>query len=136
MSNILYDHGRDAFLNGSINYTSDTIKMVLVTSLYVVDLANHQFFTDLGANTIGTPQALASKSSSAGIANCAAVVFTAVTTGSTVIAFVLYKDTNTGSTSPLIAYIDTLANGSVSIPTNGSNITVNIDTGANKLFKL
>ena len=136
MSNALYDTGRNAFLNAGINYGSDTIKMVPVTSGYTVNLATDQYLSIIGSNTVGTAQVLSGKSSSAGVATCAAITFSSVPGGSTIIAFVVYKDTGVAGTSQLIAYIDTLANGSVNIPTNGGNIVVTPDSGPNALFKL
>lgn len=133
MSNALYDHGRDAFLNSSINWGSDTIKVALVnTSTYTVNTSSHQYYSDL-SGVVGTPTALASKSSSAGIANAGTATFSAVT-GSAAGALVIYKDTGTSSTSPLIAYIDT-ATG-LPVTPNGGDITVTWDTGSNKIFKL
>lgn len=133
MSNALYDKGRDAFLNGSINWTSDTVKVALInTSTYTVNLSTHQFFSDL-SGVVGTPVALSGKSSSAGVANASTATFTAVT-GSASGALVIYKDTGTTTTSPLIAYIDS-ATG-LPVTPNGGDITITWDTGSNKIFKL
>lgn len=134
MANALYDNGRDSFLQGSITWNSDTIKMALVSGGYTPNTSTHTFWSSVTANLIGTAVSLASKSSSAGIANCANVTFTSVATGSTATYLVIYKDTGTASSSPLIAVIDT-ATG-LPVTTNGGNITVTIDTGSNKLFKL
>lgn len=134
MANALYDTGRDAFLNGDIDYTADTIKMALVSSSYTPNLNTHDFWNDVSANVVGTPQTLAGKSTSAGIANCSDVTFSAVAGGSTVAYIVLYKDTGTPATSQLIACYDT-ATG-LPIVTSGADITIRIDTGSNKLFKL
>lgn len=134
MANALYEAGRDAFLNGDIDYSADTIKMALVSSSYTPNFSTHDFWDDVSANVVGTPQTLASKSTSAGVATCADVTFSAVTSGSTVSYIVLYKDTGTPSTSALIACFDT-ATG-LPISTSGADITIRIDTGSNKLFKL
>lgn len=134
MANALYDIGRNAFLNGDIDYTADTIKMALVSDAYTPNLTTHDFWNDVSANVVGTPQALSGKSTSAGIANCSDVTFSAVAGGSTVAYIVLYKDTGTPSTSQLIACYDT-ATG-LPIETSGADITIRIDTGSNKLFKL
>ena len=61
------------------------------------------------------------------------VTFTSVT-GASIEAIVLYKDTGTDATSPLIAFIDT-ATG-LPITPNGGDIIVTWDNGANKIFKL
>jgi hypothetical protein len=135
MSNSLYDYGRGQFLQAGINWTSDTIKVVLVnTSSYTVNTASHQFYTDVtGGAIIAGPSTLASKGATAGAASAANVTFSSVS-GSTIGAIIIYKDTGTGSTSPLIAYIDT-ATG-LPITPNGGDIIVTWDTGTNKIFKL
>jgi hypothetical protein len=136
MANALYDKGRQAFLEGSIAYLTDTIKVALVTNGYTPNLSTHQFYSDLtpGSNVVGTPQTLGSKTSTNGVANAANVTYTAVTAGSTVTYLAIYKDTGSNSTSPLIALIDTATGLPVS--TNGGDITVSWDTGANKILKL
>jgi hypothetical protein len=141
MSNSLYDYGRGQFLQAGINWTSDTIKCALInTSTYTVNTASHQFLTDVTAGAFVAPTAstqagttLTSKGATAGAASAANVTFSSVS-GSTVGAILLYKDTGTGSTSPLIAYIDT-ATG-LPITPNGGDIIVTWDTGTNKIFKL
>jgi len=134
MANALYDNGRNAFLNGDIDYTNDTIKMALVSGSYVPDLVDHDFFNDLSSSVIGIPQVLSGKTTSAGVANCSDVNFGTITAGSVVQYIVLYKDSGSDSTSNLIALYDT----AVGIPftTSGAEITIKIDTGASKLFKL
>lgn len=134
MANALYDTGRNAFLNGEINYSNDTIKMALVSDAYTPDLASHEFFDDVSSNVVGTPQSLTNKTAIAGVANCDDVDFGVVAAGSTINYILLYKDTATSNTSQLIALYDT----AVGLPflTSGAEIKIRIDTGANKLFKL
>jgi hypothetical protein len=136
MADALYDLGRQKFLEGSIAYLTDTIKVALVKSTYTPNLSTHQFYSDLtpGTNVIGTPQTLASKTSTNGVADAADVTFTAVSAGSTVSYVAIYKDTGTASTSPLIALIDT----GVGLPvmTNGGDISVTWDNGSLKIFRL
>ena len=136
MANSLFDWGRDAFLNGAIDWTVDTINVALVTSAYTPDLANHKFLSDLGGDTVGTDQTIGSTSSAAGVANGAGVTWTAVPSGSTVKALVIYKSTGVAGTSRLIAYLDTDVGGLLPLATNGGNISATWDTGANKIFKL
>ena len=135
MANALYDLGRQGFLDGSIDWDTDNIKAVLVdTGAYTVNLATHQFLSDVAAGArISISGNLASKTVAAGVADAADVVFTAVT-GATVEAIVIYKDTGTVGTSRLIAFIDT-ATGLPLTP-NGGDVTVAWDNGANKIFKL
>jgi hypothetical protein len=136
MANALYDTGRNAFLTGGVNWTSDTITAVLVktTSGYTVNLATDQYLsTIVSGNRVATSSALASKTASAGVADAADITFSAVT-GSAAGAVVLYKNTGTDTTSQLIAYIDT-ATG-LPVTPNGGDITVSWDNGSNKIFKL
>lgn len=134
MANALYDLGRQAFLEGSIAYLTDNIKAVLVSSGYTPATATHQFLSDIpGGSRVATSGNLASKTSSAGVANAASVTFSAVT-GAQCLYLVLYKDTGTATTSPLIAIFDT-ATG-LPVTPSGGDITINWDTGANKIFKL
>ncbi len=136
MANALYDLGRQAFLEGSIAYLTDTIKVALVKNTYTPNTSTHQFYSDLtpASNVVGTSQTLASKTSTSGVANAANITFTAVTSGSTVSYLAIYKDTGVTTTSPLIALIDTATGLPVS--TNGGDITIAWDTGSNKIFKL
>lgn len=135
MSNALYDKGRQAYLEGSIASLTDNLKVVLVDSAdYTVNLATHQFLSDIAAvGRVATSGNLASKTSTAGVFDAADITFTAVS-GDPSEILVLYKDTGTATTSPLIAYIDT-ATG-LPVTPNGGDITVTWDNGSNKIFKL
>lgn len=135
MANRLYDSGRQAFLEGSINWLSDTIKCILIDAAdYSVNTTTDNALDDIpGAARVATSGALGSKTSTAGVADAADVTFTAVT-GDQSEALVIYKDTGVESTSLLIAYIDT-ATG-LPVTPNGGDITVQWDNGANKIFKL
>jgi len=135
MANSLYDKGREAFLTGAINWSSDTIKVVLVDGAdYTVNLSTDQYLSDVPSGArVATSSALGSKTTTAGVADAADVTLTAVT-GDPSEALVIYKDTGVASTSPLIAYIDT-ATG-LPVTPNGGDITIAWDSGANKIFKL
>jgi hypothetical protein len=135
MANALYDKGREAFLSGTISWSSDNIKVVLVDAAdYTVNLSTHQFLSDVASGgRVATSANLASKTVTAGVADAADVTFSAVT-GDQSEALVIYKDTGSAATSPLIAYIDT-ATG-LPVTPNGADITVTWDNGSNKIFKL
>lgn len=137
MANALYDTGRNAFLTAGINWTSDNIKAIAVdTTKYTADLSADQFLSLISAISgaiIATSPNLTGMTATAGVANAASVTFSSVT-GAQCELVVLYKDTGTGSTSQLIAYIDT----AIGLPftPNGGNQTIAWDTGSNKIFKL
>ena len=135
MANALYDKGRQAFLEGAINWSSDTIKIVLLDAAdYTVNLATHDNLDDIpAAARVATSSALTGKTTTDGVADADDVVLSSVT-GDQSEAFAIYKDTGVESTSKLIAYFDT-ATG-IPVTPNGGNITVQWDSGANKIFKL
>lgn len=135
MANALYDLGRQAFLTGSISWTSDDIKVVLIdTNDYTVNLATHQYLSDVPSIArVATSSNLSSKTATAGVADAADIVFADVT-GDVSEAIIIYKDTGIESTSPLIAYIDTSTG--LPITPNGADIIVSWSDGANKIFKL
>ncbi|WP_409428372.1 hypothetical protein [Mycobacterium sp. SMC-11] len=135
MTSFVYDKAREKFLNGGINWTTDTIKAVLVTAAYSQDAATHEFLSSItSGNRLSVSAELTSKTSTAGVADAADAVFAAVS-GSQGVAVVLYKDTGTDTTSPLIAYIDQATAG-LPVTPNGGDINCVWDNGANKIFKL
>lgn len=134
MANALYAKGKEKILSGSINLPSDTIKASLLSSSYTANLSTDEFWSTISANLLNTSQTLGSKSVTAGVFDAADVTFTAVTSGSTVKAVVIWKDTGTPSTSPLLVYIDTITG--FPLATNGGDITITWDNGSYKIFSL
>ena len=143
MSNALYDSGRNAFLSGSINWPSDTVRVFFHDNADdTISLSGDDFLDDVAtaarvpAGTGGTQSnhpSLASKTATAGVADAADTTFTALT-GDTSEAIIFYKGTGTDSTSALILAIDT-ATGLPFTPNGGDAILV-YDSGASKIFKL
>ncbi len=135
MANTLYDYARQRFLEGQLNWLTDTIKVYLVdTGAYTPQTAIHQYLADITLSArIAGPVTLTSKSTTGGAADAADCTFTSVS-GATIEALVIYKDTGSEATSPVIAYIDT-ATG-LPITPNGGDIIVTWDNGTNKIFKV
>lgn len=135
MANTLYDFARQRFLEAQLNWMTDTIKVILVdTGAYTPQAAVHQYLADIPISArIAGPVTLTSKTTTGGAADAADVTFTSVT-GSSIESIVIYSDSGTEATSPLIAYIDT-ATG-LPITPNGGDIIVTWDNGTNKIFKV
>jgi hypothetical protein len=135
MANTLYDYARQRFLEGQLNWLTDTIKVYLVdTGAYTPQTAIHQYLADIPLSArIAGPVTLTSKSTTGGAADAADCTFTSVS-GATIEALVICKDTGSEATSPVIAYIDT-ATG-LPITPNGGDIIVTWDNGTNKIFKV
>lgn len=135
MSNALYSKGRQAFLEGKINWLTDTIRCQLVdTAAYTPNLATHQFLSDIAAGArIGTPKDLVGQTTTDGVADANDVTFPTLS-GPSVELVVLYKWTGVETTSPLIAAIDT-ATG-LPVTPSGGDIIVSWDNGSFKIFRL
>lgn len=135
MANALYDLGREAFLKKSIGWDADNIKVAACKSTYTRNLATDQFLSDITAGAIiATSPNLGTKTTAAGVAGAANATIAAVPAGANITQLVIYKDTGSAATSPLIGNIDT-ATGLPFTP-NGSDVVIGWDTGANKIFKL
>lgn len=135
MANTLFDNSRQMFLEAQLNWMTDTIKCILVdTGAYTVQTATHKYLSDIATSArIAGPVTLTAKSTVGGAADAADCTFTSVS-GPSIEAIVIYKDTGSESTSPLIAWIDT-ATG-LPITPNGGDIIVTWDNGTNKIFKV
>jgi hypothetical protein len=130
MASALYPKFKELLLGGDIDLASDTIKCILVDTADYTYNSAHDYLDDVpSAARVGTAQTLASKTITGGVFDAADVTFSSVT-GDPTEAVIIYKDTGTESTSPLIAYIE----GSVT--PNGGDITVQWDSGSNKIFAL
>jgi len=135
MANTLYDFSRQRFLEAQINWMTDTIKVILVdNAAYTPQTAVHQYLSDIPTSArIAGPVTLTGKATTGGAADASDCTFTSVS-GPSIEAIIIYVDTGTESTSPLIAYIDT-ATG-LPITPNGGDIIVTWDNGTNKIFKV
>ncbi|MEM0374078.1 MAG: hypothetical protein QXO96_05965 [Sulfolobales archaeon] len=135
MANALYDKGRQAFLEGDIDWINDDIRVILIdTADYTVNLSTHDFLDDVpSVARVAVSSSLTGKTATDGVADANDVTFSSVT-GDASEALIIYKHTGTESTSNLIAYIDT-ATG-LPVTPNGGDINIVWDNGANKIFKL
>lgn len=136
MANALYTKGKEGLLHGTFALDSDTIKLALISSSYTPSLSSDQFYSSVNSFLIGTPQTIGGISITSGVFNSSSVTFTAVAGGSTVKYFLIYKDTGTAGTSPLLVLIDTTTGVTLPFNTNGGDITFTPDSGTNKIFKL
>ncbi len=135
MANTLYDSARQGFLEAQINWLTDTVKVLLVDAgAYTPNVSTHHFLADIQVSSrIAGPVTLTSKTTTGGAADAADVTFTSVS-GASIEMIIIYKDTGTEATSPLLAMIDT-ATG-LPITPNGGDIIVTWDNGVNKIFKV
>ena len=129
MASAIYPKFKQKLMEGSINIPSDTIKIALVDTGTYTYSASHEFFSSI-TGVVGTPVTLSNKTVTSGVFDADDAVFSAVS-GASVEAVVIYKDTGSAATSPLIIFID-----GISVTPNGGSITIQFDSGANKIFAL
>lgn len=135
MANSLYDRGRQGFLAGEIDWDANDIRLILIDEADdTIDLAVDEDLADRAAGArVATSSAFGTKTTTTGVADAADVTLTSVT-GDVSESIDIYQHTGTESTALLICNIDT-ATG-LPVTPNGGNITVQWDSGSNKIFRL
>lgn len=134
MANAIYPKYKETILGAAsnTNLLTGTVKVALVdTGVYTYNAA-HQFFSSL-TGVVGTPQTIgATKSVTNGVFDGGDVTFTGLS-GNSVEALVIYVDTGTAGTSPLVAFIDSNVTGLPVTPNSGD---VTITWNASGIFAL
>lgn len=130
--NAFVDTGAEAYANGEINWSGDTINAALADASFTPtydsrgNINNAQFFSDIAASIVGAPVTLAGKSAPAGILTASNPLFPLVS-GATVVRIWVYKWTGTAGTSQLILAYDT--GSGIPIVPDGTDIRLTWDTG-------
>lgn len=115
MASKLYGSFLQKALNKEVDWDTDTIKVALTTSSYTPNQDTHDYFNDVTNEVSGTGytaggNTLASKTNTYDSGTNVITLDAADTTwsSSTITAryAVIYADTGTASTSPLIGYVD------------------------------
>lgn len=132
MANAIYPKAKQKFLDALIDLPTDTIKIALIDTGSYTYSSSDEFWSAASAAQVGTSATLASKTITDGVFDAADVTFTSVS-GVSVEALIIYKDTGTASTSPLIMFIDVAASG-LPVTPNGNNI--DIQFSASGIFAL
>ena len=123
MANAVYPNYMEALIQGSANTSlAGTLRAALVDLADYTYSAAHDFYDDVSAAVVGTPQTIGSKTYVDGLLDGADVTYTAVT-GDPCEAVVIYLDTGTPATSRLVAYLDTGVGG-LPVTPNGGDIAI------------
>lgn len=104
-----------------------------VSGGHMLNLTTVQYYGDVDAGVVGTPQTLGSVTTTNAALDAADATFTAVS-GAQVDIGVIYKDTGSAATSPLLHYEDDYTG--LPVTPNGGDITYAFDNGVNKIFRL
>ena len=134
MANAIYDKGAEKIWKGEIDLLTDTIKVALIKNTYAQNLAADEFYSDISAYVLNTPQALSGRSVTGKVFDASDVTFASVTAGDTSEGVVIYKDTGVAGTSPLLFYIDDITYFPAT--TSGADITVQWSNGSYKIVSL
>lgn len=137
MANYFYDDIRDKFQTGVIDLATDTIKVMLLDSTHV-DSSVDEFIDDVSLDEINATgyttggETLGTKTVGVvapGVFDAADADFGLIGNGtnSTIGHAVIYKDTGTPATSPLIAHIDVVS-PAFPVTTSGVNFTMTWDS--------
>jgi hypothetical protein len=122
MASVVYPKAKEGLLKADIDLEGGTVKAALIdTGAYTYNAA-HDFWDDASAGLIGTAQTLGTKTYTNGTFDAADSTFTSVT-GNSVEAIIIYVDSGSAATSPLVAYIDSASAG-LPVTPNGGNIVV------------
>jgi hypothetical protein len=141
MANALYNKAKYKWMapgtlgttsGDSIDLLDDTIKIALIDTGTYTFSQTHEYWSSASAAIVGTSVTLASKTVTDNVFDSADPTFTSVS-GVSVEALIIYKDTGTASTSPLIYFVDVAASG-LPVTPNGGNITVQFN--ASGIFAL
>ena len=115
MSSFIYNSAKLRLLQGAFDFTSDQFKVALVTSAHSPDKDTHEYFADLTNEVTGTNYTSGGKvlqnivlsqddENDRAILDADNLVWSVATF--TARAAVIYKNTGSAATSPLLAYID------------------------------
>lgn len=115
MASVVYNKGKQLMMNGGVDFDTDDIRVLLVTSSYVVN-PDHDFVDDITNELSGgnyVRKALASESVTLDNTNdrayfdAADVVWTALgAAAGNPVAAVVYRFVSTDADSPLLAYVE------------------------------
>lgn len=130
MASGMYNFAREQFLNAGIDMNTDSIRITLVDSTYTF-VATETTMTTAGVDRLDTDQVQGTITITDGVYDAADDTWTAVAGGSTVGGAVIHKFVTNDAGSTPIAFIDL-----TDTATNGGDITIQWDAGANKIFAL
>jgi hypothetical protein len=129
--------GHSAVIGTAIDLIADNLKVVLVDTGTDLPTTADVWLSDISAGArVATSGNLAGKSIATGVFDATDPTITAVT-GATVEGYLIYKDTGSAATSPLICWVDTTpVPAAISFTPNGGDVVVQFDNGTNRIFKL
>ena len=128
-----YPKGAQKVWSGAVNFMADTLKVALLPSSYTY-YAAHEFLADVGT-VVGAAQTLAGIAVTNGVFDAADVDFGNVGPAvPDVGSAVIYKDTGSAASSPLLLHITDVVG--LPLTPNGSGLMLAWSNGANRIINL
>ena len=136
MSNFVYSKTKEAILNGEINFSSDSFKVLLLNTNYTVNQNSHQFLSDIPSSSIVySTNNLQNVTNTLGIIDGDDIYFNLAAN----IAFssiVMHKVGSSNSNSRLIFYIDSSPGLPYPGSIDGSDVTIAWNNTFSKILSL
>lgn len=126
----VYPKFKQRLLSPGVDLVASTVKAVLYDKDARAFTTTDQFLADVSAALVGPAGAIANRSVTSGVFDGDNVTLAAVS-GATPEYVLLYVDTGSAATSPLIGLLD-----GVTVVPNGSDVTLAWNDGATKIFSL
>jgi hypothetical protein len=135
MANVRYPKAAERSLTTGLNLSAGTVRCQLIDLGTYTYSAAHEFLSSVpGGARIGTPVTLANKVVTNGVFDADDLTFSGLVGAPTIEALLIYVDTGSEATSPLIALIDTATGLPIAAGATGGTVTW--DNGANKIFAI
>lgn len=134
--NAFYDKARKRAVEGGLGWVTGNIKALLVSALYVPNLATDEFVSTIVASggILKRSSNFTTKTDTAGVMNADTITFPLVASGNVGKYVVIYRDTGVDATSELIICDDTGQNFPVT--TDGNDISCQWSTTPNKIGQI
>jgi hypothetical protein len=131
MANKKYPKYAEALLQAGVNLNTGDVKVALIDKASYTYSDSHQYLSSV-SGIVSTSAALTGKTFTNGLFDAADTLFANVT-GNESEAIILYVDTGSAATSPLLVYMDESVGG-LPVTPNGQNI--NITWNASGIFQI
>lgn len=135
MANRFYAKGKRRVNDADVHWSLADIKAVLVSSAYTPDTNVDEFYAAVKPHILGAPvKVLGRVSEDGGVADATDLTLP-IKNGETAAYVVIFKDTGSPDTSPLLLLFDTAPGLPVTAVSDG-NVVVQWDNSGNKVYRL
>lgn len=136
MSNFLYTKSKTQILNGNINFSSDSLKLIATNASYIPSQNNDEFVSDIpGSSIIFRSANLANKIVSSGTFDADDLEINGYA-GTAFNAIILYKDTGSDLSSRLLCYINQAAGLPFAGASSETDVIIFWNNGSDKILSL